>query len=365
MRTTVAYINVNNLKHNLRAIRKLLPGVAVTAIVKANAYGHGITEIAGHLKDVVEFFGVAFVQEGMMLREAGITNPVVVLVPDTNDAVHYCDHNLQPAVSDLNFLRNLSARAVEKNTIVKVHLYVDTGMKRDGITPVNAVSFMKEASKLKNIEFSGLLSHFATSGSDIDFARKQHSMFNYTVKELKDSGYNFEYTHMSNTRGILNLPEANFNMVRPGIALYGYPQDSAGAAEYGFKPVMQLKSTVISMRKVNSGETVGYDSFFRSDRDTNVATIPIGYGDGYLKALQGKAECLIRGKRYKIVGTICMDECMADIGQDEISVGDEVVLIGSQGNEKLLADELAAKAGTIIYDVVTSIASRVPRIYVG
>ena len=363
MRTTIAYIEVGNLKHNLDVIQKAAGNAALLAIVKANAYGHGINEVAKHISEQVHSFGVAFVEEGISLRNSGITNPVVVLVPDINDAVHYCDYRLQPAVSNIEFLKVLSAAASRKKTKVKVHLYIDTGMRRDGIYPETALDFFNEVNQLPYIEISGLLSHFATSSTDLGFAKRQYIEFQKVIKEFTAGGIKFEYVHLSNSRGVFNLPEASFNMIRTGLALYGYPQDKETLEKFDLKPVLSLKSTVISTRRIQKGDLVGYDAVFVADKPTNIATIPIGYGDGYLKSLQGKAQCLINGKRYSIVGTICMDESMVDTGDDVVCAGDEVVLIGEQGNEKILANELASKAGTIIYDVLTAIAARVPRVY--
>lgn len=366
MRTTIAEINKDNLVGNYLAIRAYAANSGIIAIIKANAYGHGIIGCAKVLEENgVDFFGVAFPDEGIMLREAGIKTPILVLVQSlTSQAKLYCEYDLQPAISSEEFLKQLSKEAVLQNKTVKAHLFIDTGMSRDGISPEYALEFMKKYKALPNIKIHGICTHFATATSDLDFALMQLQRFNNTVNLLKENGFCFDYIHAANTAGLVNFPDAQFNMVRPGISLYGYYPADEIKEKINLKPIMTLKSKVHIVRRINKDDSVGYDRLFIADKPTTIVVVPIGYGDGYFKTLTGKAECIIRGKKYKIVGNICMDECMVDVGNDLIEVNDEVILIGNQANESITIYELADKIGTIPYEITTSITERVPRVFV-
>ncbi|MFC2131423.1 alanine racemase, partial [Bacteroidota bacterium] len=288
-----------------------------------------------------------------------------VLIPSFPDeAQYFCKYNLQAAISSEEFLLALSREAKKRGVIIKTHLLLDTGMNRDGINAGRAVSFMQEYGKLPNIEMIGVSTHFATSPSNIDFAKQQLRLFNETLEKLNNAGFHFRYIHAANSGAIANLPESYFNLIRPGLALYGYAPSAETRDRLNVKPIMTLKSQVVVTRRIEAGESVSYDRLFVAKKPTTIATIPIGYGDGYFRTLSGRAQCLIKGKRYNIVGSICMDECMVDCGDDDINPGDEVVLMGKQGNEEILADEIAAWVGTTPYEVTTSISARVSRVYI-
>jgi len=366
MRTTTAYIKKSNLIYNINRIKDLVNHSEILAVVKANAYGHGLIEISKILRaNGIKFLGVAFANEGVMLRESGDTQSILVLIPAFPDeAQYFCKYNLQASISSEDFLIALSNESKNNNVISKVHLNIDTGMNRDGLIANDAINFMKEFGKLPNIEFIGICTHFATSANNIDFAKKQLAIFNNTIKNLEEEGFYFKYKHASNTGAIANLPEAHFNLVRPGLALYGYPSSAEIREILKVKPILSLKSEVILTRRIEAGESVGYDRLFVAKKPTTIATIPIGYGDGYFKTLTGRAQCIIKGKRYNIVGSICMDELMVDCGNDNVKPGDEVVLIGEQDSEQILADEIAAWAGTIPYEVTTALSTRVSRVYI-
>jgi len=366
MRTTTAYINKKNLRYNIKRIRELAPNSAILAIVKANAYGHGLLGTSQILRyDGIEYLGVAFANEGVMLRESGDTQPIIVLIPSFPDeAQYFCKYDLQAAISSEDFLIALSEEAQKRNVMVQTHLLIDTGMNRDGISSNRAVEFMKKFGRLPNIDMHGVSTHFATSPNNIEFAKKQLKLFNDTVKKLNDEGFAFKYIHASNSGAIANLPDAYFNLVRPGLALYGYAPSAEVREKLKVKPIMSLKSQVVITRRIQAGESVSYDRLYVAKKPTTIATIPIGYGDGYFKTLTGRAYCLIKGKRYPIVGSICMDELMVDCNDDDIKPGDEVVLIGRQGSEEILADEIAGWAGTIPYEITTSISARVSRVYI-
>ena len=366
MRSTFAVINLSNLKHNLNRIKTLAPSSKVMAIVKANAYGHGIVEISKALEKFgVDYLGVAFADEGITIREAGIKIPIVVLVPTFPDeAKKFVEYDLQASVSTHEFVAELSKEAIKAGKTIPVHLCIGTGMNREGIQPGDAVQCMDKCKGMANIEFVGVCTHFATSSTDAVFVKRQLRLFNDTLESLKQAGYNFPIIHTANSGAIANHPEAHYSIVRPGMSLYGYSPIPELTGKFDLKPILTLRTKVVMMRKIRKGESVGYDRLFISDKPTTIATIPVGYGDGYFKTLTNKSQCLINGKRYNLVGTVCMDECMVDVGDDDIKVGDEVVLLGKQGNEEITAFELANKIGTIQYEILTAISARVPRLYI-
>lgn len=366
MRGTVAIINTSNLIYNLNRIRSLASRAKVMAIVKANAYGHGILETSKCLENNgVDFLGVAFIDEAIQLRKNKIKSPILVLVPENiKDADRFLKYNLQVAVSNLDFVRSLSQAALKTNKTAKIHIYVDTGMTRDGVYPNEALFFVKKCAELPNIKLVGICTHFSTSGTDLDFARKQLEKFNQVLLTLKTNNFKFKYIHAANSAAIATIPESQFNLVRPGLALYGYSPVPEMNKYFSVKPVMELKSRITLIRGIEKGDSVGYGREFISKKDTKIATISIGYGDGYFKLLNHKTEVIIKGRKYPIVGTVCMDECMVDIGYSDFKIGDEVTLIGNSGDASISAIDLADKIGTIPYEITTNISARVPRIYV-
>lgn len=365
MRLTRATIDVQRLAENYRFIRETASSSKLMAVIKANAYGHGMLELAPMLRSLgTEFLGVAFADEGARLRAEGDNGDIFVMVPSVGDeAETVVVNDLHSAVSTFEFAAKVSEYAVKHKKIARLHLFIDTGMHRDGVMPDNAVEFMQKASALKGIKWVGACTHFASSSLDREFSYRQLALFNQTIYMLNRAGFEFEYLHASNSGGFVNIPEARFNLIRTGFALYGYPPDESVSAKYPVKPLMQIKSTVVTMRRVLTGESVGYDFGFTAVRDINVATIPIGYGDGYFKPLGNKAYVLIGGKLRPVIGTVCMDEIMVDCGNDNVNPGDEVVIMGEQGGETISAYTIAAWAGTIPYEVTTAVAARVPRVY--
>lgn len=365
LRSTIAKINLNNLRDNFLFVKKTAQNSKIIAVVKANAYGHGILEISKFLNKIgIDYLGVAFTDEGAIIRESGLNTPILVLVPDANgDAENIVKYNLDVAVSSIDFCKKLSELAKNKNKVINTHLYIDTGMSRDGIFPDDAIQFMKEFSSLTNLKMNGICSHFSSSDSDKEFSYFQLKRFNECLENLNQQGYIFDYIHMANSAGIFEFPEARFNMVRPGLSLYGYLYSSETSYAKSLKPVLSLTSKVISVRTIQKGDAVGYNRTFIADKTTRIATIPIGYGDGYPRHLTNLSKCLINGKFYNLVGTICMDESMVEIGSDDVSIGDDVTLIGSQNGLYIGADYLADISGTITYEILTSISARVPRFY--
>jgi len=366
MRGTTAVINTSILKNNYKRVKELAPGSAVMAIVKANAYGHGMIQVSKILSEAgVDYLGVAFIDEAIELRKNKIKTPILVLVPENpENASTFIKYNIEAAISSLEFARALSLEAKKAKKTARIHIYVDTGMTRDGVYPNEALYFVKKCSEMSNIKLVGICTHFSSSGSDLEFAKFQLEQFTRVLKILKGSKYKFKYVHAANSAAIANIPESGFNLVRPGLALYGYSPVKELVDIFNVKPILQLKSRIILIRGIQKGDSVGYGREFISKKDTKIGTISLGYGDGFFKTLTNKAQCIIKGKKYPIVGTVCMDECMVDVGYADVSVGDEVTLIGSQGKAEIWADELAEKLGTITYEITTALSARVPRVYV-
>lgn len=368
MRSTNAIIDLSALEWNLGVVRRRAQNRKVLGMVKANAYGHGIVQVSNTLaSNSVDMLGVAFVEEGVQLREAGIDIPIMVLTPpEPSDIADILQHDLTTVVCDIHEAQALDGLAAGRRP--RVHVYVDTGMRRDGVRAERAAEFVHALSDFENLDVEGICTHLATSDEqDSFFVREQLSVFEAVLGQLSALGHTFAIVHAANTGAVWQSAQSLFTMVRPGLSLYGYASPNNDL--YTLRPVMSIVSTVLSTRTVHAGETVSYGRRWMAAHDTTIATIPIGYGDGYLRALTGKASCLIRGNRYPVVGTICMDECMVDVGDDPIAVGDTVTLLGSQENgdghvQSIDAMDLAGWANTIPYDVTTSVSARVPRKYI-
>ncbi|MGB9771557.1 MAG: alanine racemase [Candidatus Kapaibacteriota bacterium] len=365
MRTTVAKIYIDNLYQNFLNIKKIVGNRKIIGVVKANAYGHGLVEISRNLEEFgIDYLAVAFVNEGIALRQAGISVPILVLVPENDASIEASvDYNLDYAIENAEVAKKISDYARQKRKIANIHFYVDTGMGRDGVLPQNALELVRKCSNLPFLNPVGIMSHFASSESDKDYTLLQLKRFVEALEQLKSYGFEFEVRHIANTGALFTTPDSFFDAVRPGLALYGYVPDSI-VTQYTFKPVMEIVSKVISVRRIRKGESVGYGRKFIASEDTTVATVPIGYGDGLARTCSDSMYCLIGGKRFKVIGGICMDEMMVEIGSENVKLGDEVVILGNQGSEQITGKELAKCSKTIVYEVITSISNRVPKIYV-
>jgi len=339
-------------------------------MVKANAYGHGMVGVSRVLEHVgVDVLGVAFVDEAITLRQHGIHMPIVVLTPfEEHEAPSAVAYNLEVVVADQPRVEALAAAAQRADKQVRCHVFVDTGMRRDGIDPEQAPAFAAAVAAKPGLILRGLCTHLASADAPFDeFNKEQLKRFDLVLEEILRMDVHVPDVHATNTGGIWNLPSSMYSMVRPGLSLYGYEPTSGRASE--LRPVMTLVSTVLSIRSVSKGETVSYGRRWKAASDTNIATVPIGYGDGYARSLSGVAEMLIQGQRVPVVGTVCMDECMLNIGGMKVSIGDEVVVMGYQNHGGMQgsidAVELAAWLDTIPYEVTTAISARVPRVYKG
>lgn len=361
MQKTFAEVDLKALTHNLKVIKTKTGNKKILAVVKADAYGHGIERVARHLvKQGVPILGTAFTTEAVALREAGITTPILVFF-DRENAEACIKYNITPAVSDINTAKRLSSMARKHDRRLPVHVIVDTGMGRVGFQLKKAREEIAKLAGLKNIELEGIMSHFSEADlQDKDFADHQIKEFRSLVKDLKKKKTSFKYLHMSNSAAVLTLPDAHLDMVRPGIMLYGY----ACCENKALKPVLSLKSSIVLLKKVPPGTPISYGRTFITKRTSTIATIPLGYADGYNRLLSNKGKVLINGRRAPVAGRVCMDTIMVDVtGIPDVDYKSEVVLIGKQGKERITADDIAEKTGTISYEVLTSISKRVQRVY--
>ncbi len=373
-RPTFAEIDLAALRENYAIVRKSVPSrAAVLAVVKADAYGHGFLEISRELeRQGVDAFGVAFLAEAIQLRKSGIDKPVLLLGGIYPGQERKCvGFGISSAVFSLEQLKAFDLAAGKLYRKALVHLKVDTGMGRLGV-PYDQVPTLLDALKLlPNIYLEGVVSHFA-SADELDesgqyFTRQQAERFAWTVDQVRRAGFSPRYLHIANSAGALLNDYPFCNLVRPGIALYGALPSSDFQGRLTLKPVMRLKSKIAMLKWVEPGTTISYARRFSAEKRSLIASVPVGYADGYPRALTNKGQALIRGQRAQVSGTVCMDWIMLDVTSiPDVAVGDEVTLMGEdrQGN-RVLAEELALLAGTIPYELFYGISKRVPRVYLG
>jgi alanine racemase len=369
MRSTRAEVDLSAIAQNVAlACRLAGPGTRVMAVVKADAYGHGAVPVARAALDAgAAWLGVAIPEEAVPLRAAGITSPILVLgpiAPEQADLV--AAHDLDQCVSDPAQAETLDRAARAQGRVLALHLKVDTGMGRVGLHPRDVRAAGEKIRTLSSVRLVGLMTHFAESeAEDPTFAREQLDRFGAAARDLAAAGIAAPIRHAANSAGLLFLPEARLDLVRPGIMLYGcHPRGRKRPAGPSLRPALRLRTAISQLHGVARGESVGYGRTFVAPRDLRVATLPAGYADGVGRLLSNRGHVLIRGRRAPIVGRVCMDMTMVDVTDlPEVSVGDEAVLIGRQGAEEITADEVADLQGTISHEVLCGIGPRVPRVY--
>lgn len=372
-RPTIAEIDLSALRHNYSQLKKAISGqCGILAVVKADAYGHGFMDISRELDKMgITAFGVAFLAEGIQLRKAGIDRPILLLGGIYPGQEKKCiGFNISTVVFSTEQARELNNVAGKLYRKAKIHLKVDTGMGRLGIFHEDAPAFFKEFRKLGNLELEGIISHFA-SADELDedgrlFTEGQSKIFAEVVEMARREGLSPRYIHLANSAAAFsrNLPFCN--LIRPGIALYGALPSADFEGKMDLKPVMHLKSRIAMLKWVDEGNSISYARRFVASRKTLVASVPVGYADGYGRALTNKGEAIVRGHRARVAGTVCMDWIMLDVTDiPDVAVGDEVTLLGCDGAGNCVrAEELAEKAGTIPYEIFCCISKRVPRVYV-
>ena len=365
-RSTKAIVNLSAIAYNVDQIRRRVGRKTdIMAVVKADGYGHGSVEVSSTaLKSGANCLGVAVPEEGEELRKAGVDVPITVLgLIQPEEAYRVVDFNLEQTLCSLEVAEALNQIASNKGTTVNVHLKIETGMGRVGVPPGDALAFVRRMGRFKNLNLKGIFSHFSCADEvDKTFARKQVEVFVVVVREIEASGIRIPKRHMANSAAILDLPESYFDLVRPGIMIYGLYPSAEVSHSIELKPAMTFTTKVTFVKRVPSGSPISYGRTFTTQKETLVATLPVGYADGYSRLLSGRGEVLIKGCRVPLIGRICMDMCMIDVsGVENVQLGDEVILFG----EGLPVDEVAEKLGTINYEVVCAVGKRVPRVYIG
>ena len=372
-RPTIAEINLRSLRANYDSIKAAIPErCGILAVVKADAYGHGFMDIAAELEKIgVTAFGVAFLAEGIQLRKSGIDRPVLVLGGIYSGQERKCvGFNLSAAVFDLEQVRALDAAARKLFRKALIHVKIDTGMGRLGIRHDQAEEFFRELKGFRHVELEGIFSHFASAdeldGNSEAYTLQQEECFIELVASARRHGFSPRYLHIANSAAALSRDLAGCNLIRPGITLYGALPSGDFAGKLDLLPVMSLRSRIGMLKWVEPGTCISYARRYVAERRTLIASVPVGYADGYLRAFTNRGEAIVRGTRVRVTGTVCMDWIMLDVtGIDGVAVGDEVTLLGCdrEGN-CIRAEELAAIAGTIPYEIFCTISKRVPRVYV-
>lgn len=369
MERTWAEINLDRLKSNIENIRKITdPKAKIMAVVKADAYGHGYLECChALLEGGADSFAVATVSEAKQLRRKGIDNPILILgVTFPEDAEELVKNDIMATVASVEYAKCLSEVASKLKKTVKVHIKVDTGMSRLGFLAQSekTVEEICEIAKLPYVEIDGIFSHFACADEKMrEYTELQFNRFINLIKALENAGLTIPCKHIANSAAIMMYPETHLDMVRAGVVLYGcYPSCDVDKKRLPLKPVMTLKSRITHIKEVEEGVGVSYGKTYITDKKTKIATVPVGYADGYLRCLSHKAKIEVGGQLCDIIGRICMDQCMIDVTNvNNINVGDEVILFG---DGKISADDVAKIMDTINYEVLCLVSKRIPRIYI-
>ncbi|MGB9742089.1 MAG: alanine racemase [candidate division WOR-3 bacterium] len=365
-----AEIDLDALMHNITQVRTAIGNRQLLFAIKADAYGHGLREIARAAHRLVDAFGVASIEEGVSCRQAGVNEtPVLILSPIPDRAIPpLFEYQLIPTVSELSFARLLAQEARRRNTTLPVHIEVDTGMGRTGISLSDALDFITRVAELPGIRLAGVFTHFPAADTDINFTHQQVNDYQRLIQQLEARGITGFLRHAANSAGCLNIPEARLDMVRPGLMLYGIMPLSYHfghrRAQFHLKPVMTLRSRIVSLRNFPVGTSISYERTFFTTRPSRIAVISVGYGDGYPHSLTNRGYCLLHGNKVPVVGNVSMDLTMLDVTDvPEAKLGDVVTLLGAADGKTICANELALLAGTIPYEIVCRISPRVPRIY--
>lgn len=365
-------VNLQNIIANVENMQcEIDPNTQMIAVIKTDGYGHGSVPVAKALTGHKGLYGFAVATdvEAMELINEGIKEPIIVLgytFPYAYEEMAL--HGIEPTVFRLDMAKQMGEAATKVGKIMRVHIKVDTGMGRIGVFPDQAgLDFVKEVSEIEGLEIAGVFTHFASSDEvDKTFANKQLSIFKEFVARIKDMGVDGFICHCSNSAAIVTMPEANMDAVRAGITLYGLrPSANINLKEHHLKPVLSFYSSIVFVKDVPAGFPVSYGSTFVSYKDMRIATVPIGYGDGYPRSLSGKGYVLVRGQKAPILGRICMDQMMIDVTHiPEVVEGDKVTLIGRDGDQKITADELGELSGRFNYELVCDLGNRIPRHYI-
>ncbi len=364
-----AYIDLNNLRHNIEEIHRCNPNADIMCVIKADAYGHGSIEFAKILEeyDYVYGFAVATSDEGIELRINGISKPILVLGYTFKSSYHsMITYSIMPTIISYDMAKDFDDECKKMGCSINVHIKIDTGMGRIGFRDneddLNEISRINE---LSNIKLQGIFTHFAKADEkDLSYARKQLDIFHDVINKLSDKGICFDIIHAANSASIIQFKEASFDMVRAGIILYGlWPSDEVSHL-VDIRPIMSIKSHVVYVKEIEKGDSISYGGTFIAPERMKVATIPVGYGDGYSRGLSNKGYVLINGHKADIIGRVCMDQFMVDVTGIDVNVLDEVTLLGTEGDYTITMEELGDMSGRFNYEFACDIGKRIPRVYV-
>jgi alanine racemase len=356
-------VNLQALSYNFNKIRRIVgDDVKVVATLKQRGYGHGLIPLARQLsREGVDFFGLGDLAEAVRLREQGFQENILILTAALPEqAKSFIDYNITPTITDLDFAKELNRQSCYKNKITPVHVKVDTGMGRLGVRSKNALSFIRRINNMPNIKFDGLYTHFPAADNQPQFTNNQLKSFRLLINKLNQQGIFFNYYHCANSIAISNYKNAYLNLVRPGIILYGI---KPSALNHEFKPVLSLKAKVIFVKRMPSGSSISYGRDYITPEATKIATIAVGYADGYPWRCSNKSFVIINDKKFPVVGRVCMDHIMVDVGDCAVKPGDTAIIIGSSVSCSITAEEVADWAGTIPYEVVSQLSLKIPRFY--
>ena len=367
-----AYVHMDAVEHNFRNMKaNLKDEIKMVAVIKTDGYGHGAIPIAKRVEpyDYIWGFAVAAVSEAMELREAGIRKPILILgYTFEEDYAKMVQNQIRPSVFTYEMAEKFAAEAKKQNVCAPVHIAVDTGMTRIGVQDQNCgLAIVKRICKLSGISVEGVFTHFAKADeTDKTYTKMQMDRFCRFCDEMEQQGITGFIRHCANSAGILEIPEAQMDMVRAGITIYGiYPSFEVSRETVCLEPVMELKSHIVYIKTVEAGTSISYGGTYVTDSSRQIATIPVGYGDGYPRSLSNKGYVLIHGQKAPIVGRVCMDQFMVDVTDLDVHLLDEVTLLGRDGNAEITVDELGALSGRFPYEFVCDIGKRVPRVYLG
>ncbi len=371
-RGAIAEVNLSAIAYNFQAVRKIVKNRQIIAVVKADAYGHGAVEVSRKfIEEGASYLAVAFIDEAVKLRDAGITAPIIVLF-DRKEVREFFDFKLIPVVYNVDDARSLSTEARKRNTVLHIHVKIDTGMGRIGLSGKALINDLEKIAKMQRIKITGLISHFSDADlSDKSYATVQLEKFNKAREALSKKLNRKIFSHIANSAAVLTFKDAYLDAVRPGIMLYGYSPLGQNIASIlpsehiNLMPAMKIKTKILCIRNLAPASPVSYGRTFITKRQSRIGVIPVGYADGYNRLFSNNADVLVKGRRVPVVGRVCMDLTMIDVTDiKNISEDDEVIMLGQQGKESITAYELALRAHTIPYEILTSLGSRSRKMYV-
>jgi len=359
-------VDLNAIKHNLEAVKsKVGSGTKILAIVKADAYGHGAVKVSQTLEqNGTNMLGVAFPGEGIELRNNNITIPILILNPVLSEQIEdVIQHSLGVTVSSLDIANEISITAKKYNHNIRIHVEIDTGMGGAGVCPDKALPFIKALLLIENLEIEGVFTHFSSSEEkDKSFTYEQNRKFKEVIKQLENEKISIPLIHSANSAAILDIADSHFNMVRPGLILYGIFPSKYVSRNIELKQSMSFKTRIINLKELDPGSVIGYGRTFEITKQTTVATIPVGYKDGFSRGFSNLGEVLVHGKRVPIIGRVCMDRCFIDVTDfSDVEIGSEVILLGEQDNEIISIESATELLGTIPYEIVCNVGTITPK----